>query len=147
MRFGFISEPVAEIPVIDDTNKNKQALIESLKPVRGACYEKRFNTSTKDIEYIQQQVADYYGVTTKELLGRSRRTEVVIPRHTSIVLCETLLPHSMQFIAKNHGGRDHATGINAKKVVNDMQFTNHVYRSQVAELKAQLEKDLIIINK
>lgn len=145
IRFGFVDKPIIpNVPAIIDVNKNREALVQSFKPVRNPDYSKRYNTSTENIEYVQKQVAEYYGITPEELIGKSRRNEFIIPRHTSIVLCETLLPQSMKFIAKNHGGRDHATGINSKKIVNDMKFTNPVYRGQFAELKNNLEKFLII---
>ena len=93
----------------------------------------------ENIEYVQSQVAEFFGITVDELIGKCRRTEFMMPRHTSIALCDALLPHSMVFIAKNHGGRDHATGIHSVKVAEDIAFTNPIYRRQFTELRRNLE--------
>lgn len=145
IRFGFVQKPTT-VDIPTKGNKNRNALVQSFKPVKNPDYSKQHNTSTENIEYVQKQVAEYYGITTEDLVGKSRRNEYIIPRHTSIVLCEALLPHTMVFIAKNHGGRDHATGINAKKIVNNLKFTNPVYRGQFVELKSIIENNLTINN-
>jgi chromosomal replication initiation ATPase DnaA len=118
IRFGFVKpkKPKSYKP----PKRNKMAKIES-------------------IEYIQEQVAEYFDIPIEELIGRSRKNEYMIPRHTSIALCDALLPHTMVCIASHHGDRDHATGINSRKQSENMIFTDPTYRKQFKELRTNIE--------
>jgi hypothetical protein len=62
---------------------------------------------------IVTAVADAFGVTAEELLGRSRRRELIGPRHAAMALCRELTDLSYPAIARAFGGRDHTTVLHA----------------------------------
>jgi hypothetical protein len=62
---------------------------------------------------IVTAVADAFGVTAEELLGRSRRRELVGPRQAAMALCRELTDLSYPAIARAFGDRDHTTVLHA----------------------------------
>jgi chromosomal replication initiator protein len=85
-------ESVKQI-VLDLTSGSKKALI-----------------SVKD---IINAVAEFYGIKVSDLLGPSRRKELVIPRQVAMYLMREELDASFPQIAQEIGGRDHTTAIHS----------------------------------
>lgn len=75
-------------------------------------------------KHIIKTVADFYDITEKDLLDKSRRQDVVKPRQITMFLLRQELKSSFPFIGQKLGGRDHTTVIHAcnkieKEVGND----------------------------
>ncbi|MCU4706733.1 DnaA ATPase domain-containing protein [Mycoplasma sp. CSL7503-lung] len=69
-------------------------------------------------ENIIKHVAKYYRVSSKEILGKSRKKEIVIARHLSIILIKNILNKSSTEIGKIFN-RDHTTILSALNKLND----------------------------
>ncbi|EIE41007.1 chromosomal replication initiation protein [Mycoplasmopsis canis UF31] len=70
-------------------------------------------------EIIVKAVSNYYKVNTREIMGKTRKKEIVIARHIAIILMDNLLNMSSTEIGK-YLNKDHTTILNAlKKSKND----------------------------
>lgn len=74
-------------------------------------------TVTISIEYIQQKVAEHYGVPSDLLIARNRKKEVARARQIAMFLCTELTRSSLQSIGLHFGNRDHSTVIHARNSV------------------------------
>ncbi|MEK9171038.1 MAG: chromosomal replication initiator protein DnaA, partial [Patescibacteria group bacterium] len=68
------------------------------------------NTTLKN---IIKAVAEFYDVSEKDLLERSRKKEIVKPRQVVMYLLREELKSSFPFIGLKIGGRDHTTAIHS----------------------------------
>ena len=68
-------------------------------------------------ESIINQVSDVFGVAHKDIVGKSRRMEIVQARQVAMYLCRNLLDTSLSSIGVSFGGRDHTTVIHAIKTI------------------------------
>ncbi len=66
-----------------------------------------------NIKSIMKAVAEFYDISEKELLDRSRKKEIVKPRQIIMYLLREELKSSFPFIGFKIGGRDHTTAIHA----------------------------------
>ena len=73
------------------------------------------NTPKKSttLKNIIKAVAEFYDVSEKDLLERSRKKEIVKPRQIIMYLLREELKSSFPFIGLKIGGRDHTTAIHA----------------------------------
>ncbi|MDR1559559.1 MAG: chromosomal replication initiator protein DnaA [Clostridiales bacterium] len=72
------------------------------------------------VEYIQQMVASYYGVSMADINSRKRTQNIVFPRHVAMYLSRKLIDVSLPMIGKIFGGRDHATVIHGCEKIDEM---------------------------
>lgn len=63
-------------------------------------------------EMIISTVAEYFGITSEDILGPRRDKPIVQPRHIAYYLCRELTSLSNKRIGDEFNGRDHATIIN-----------------------------------
>ena len=70
---------------------------------------------------IVRMVAEFYDVTEKELVNRSRKKEIVKPRQIAMYLLREELKCSFPFIGEKLGKKDHTTAIHAfRKITTDL---------------------------
>jgi chromosomal replication initiator protein len=71
------------------------------------------------IAEIQTSVANYFGVSTADLVSASRASKVAWPRHVAMHLARQLTSTSLPAIGTAFGGRNHATVVHACKRVSE----------------------------
>jgi len=82
------------------------------------------NTTLKN---IIKAVAEFYDVSEKELLERSRKKEIVKPRQVIMYLLREELKSSFPFIGLKIGGRDHTTAIHAcEKIRKEIELDSNL---------------------
>lgn len=109
---------------VEETRKILSQILSA--PRRFASYKKIIRT-----------VAEFYDVTEKDIINRSRRKEIVKPRQIAMYLLREELKCSFPFIGEKLGKKDHTTAIHAyKKIMADLS-SNPVLEM---ELKAVKEK-------
>ncbi len=70
---------------------------------------------------IIKAVADFFEISPNELIGRSRKSEVVEPRQVCMYLLRDILKLSYPHIGEKLGNRDHTTAIHAcEKISKDI---------------------------
>lgn len=87
---------------------------------------------------IIAKVADYFDISTANLVGISRRKELVVPRQIVMWLMREELKSSYPSIGQELGGRDHTTAIHAcNKIENEIK-NNSKLKSDVDLIRQQL---------
>ena len=96
--------------------------------------EKDGLTSSKIIKCV----ADYYGLTRNQIIGKTRTKNIANARHISIYLCRKLLDLPYIKIGEEFGGRDHSTIISScTKVQKDIE-KDRFFAEAVSELEKRL---------
>ena len=68
--------------------------------------------------------ARMYGLTSSDLYSKTRRADVVVPRHMAMYLLRTKMGLSFPSIGKQFGDRDHTTIIHACNKIAAMSEKN-----------------------
>jgi len=116
-------------PTLDTT---KQILSDTL-----ASYKQR-STSSKD---IIEAIHKYYNISSNDLLGTSRKKELVKPRQIVMYLLRTEINLSFPAIGQEIGGRDHTTAIHACRKIEEEVKLNQNVAVEINAIK-QFLKDL-----
>jgi chromosomal replication initiator protein len=95
-------------------------------------------SSQLSIAHVKTAVADYYNLSTRELVSASRAGRIAWPRQLAIHLARELTGASLQTIGAEFGGRNHATVLHACKRVADRAQSDPEVAADVDELAAKL---------
>jgi len=112
------------------TLENAQSLLQSLVPAR-----KRGAISSREIIQI---VTDYYNVTEENVIGKSRKKELVAPRQVIMYLMREEMDASYPTIGAELGGRDHTTAMHACNKVQKALDENDKVTQDIEVLKERL---------
>lgn len=83
-------------------------------------------------QYILDVVAEHYGISSGDIIGGKRNSEIVIPRQIVMYLCREVIDTSYKAIGILLGNRDHSTIISGEKKIkeklqaNDMTLQNNL---------------------
>jgi chromosomal replication initiator protein len=83
-------------------------------------------------------VAENYGITEENILGRDRSRAVALPRQVAMYLMREEARISLPQIGEALGGRDHTTVMYGCDKVTDMMERDHSFRRQVLDIREQL---------
>jgi len=89
---------------------------------------------------IIKAVASFYEIAPTDLLGRSRKKEVVEPRQIAIYLLRDMLDMSYPYIAEKMGKRDHTTAIYAYEKISQVLEKNSVFQQKLVMIKELVGK-------
>jgi chromosomal replication initiator protein len=92
------------------------------------------------IDDIQKEIEEFYKISHKELIGKSRERKVVYPRQVAMYLCRQLLDLPHDSIGRKFN-RDHSTVMHAVQKIEDMLISNRDLQEEVESLK-QIIKEL-----
>ena len=87
---------------------------------------------------ITSEVSKTYKVTAKQLMGKTRKMEVVNARHISMFLCREMTSGSLLSIGKFFGNRDHSTVIHACKMIEEKIAADNSFAKDIKNIKNQL---------
>lgn len=90
-------------------------------------------------EQIIEAVSDYFDVSIRALKSKSRTRQVALVRMTAMYFLKEKTELSLRAISRMFNRSDHSTTINALKVVKDLEFSDKVFKNQLAELKFLLK--------
>ena len=105
--------------------KNIEPSIDTVKEVLGDFISniQSRSMSAKDIIEI---VAKFYNISNKDIIGSSRKKELVNPRQVAVYLIREELGSSYPSIGNELGGRDHTTAMHAyNKILNEVKNENN----------------------
>ena len=88
-------------------------------------------------------VAKHYQVDEKDLLGRKRTREIVLPRQIAMYLAKELTQKSLPEIGDLFGGRDHTTVMYAHKKISQLIAERRSIYNQVTELTNRIKNNNI----
>jgi chromosomal replication initiator protein len=69
------------------------------------------------MEDVVRKVVEITGVDENNIVGKSRKKEIVEARQTAMFLCRSLLDASLSSVGLFFGGRDHTTVMHAIKTI------------------------------
>ena len=91
-----------------------------------------------DIKEIIEAVARCYDTSVSDILSSSRDEKTITARHVAIYLARSRLSMSLLEIAKAFN-RTHATILFAERQVRERMADDEVFRSEVEQLRRQIE--------
>ncbi|MCL2170694.1 MAG: chromosomal replication initiator protein DnaA [Defluviitaleaceae bacterium] len=91
------------------------------------------------VEYIQEIVGNYLGVSPEELRGKKRTAHTTYARHIAIYLCRHMLDIPLKEIARQFGGRDHSTMIHAVNRIENEMSQDRKLSHELDELRRKLQ--------
>jgi len=80
----------------------------------------QINNNPLEVETILEAVAKYYKVTTDQILGKSRRQELVRARFMASYFLRELTTLSLKSVGAIMGGRDHTTILHAIEQISSL---------------------------
>ena len=92
----------------------------------------------KNADDIITAISDYFQVPATDLLGSSRKQEVVFPRQIAWLLCKDVLRMSFEAIGKDFGGKNHTTIMHGIDKIRNLSRSD----SATARHLHALQKDL-----
>lgn len=90
-------------------------------------------------EAIQQLVANHFGITLTDMLGKCRSRNVADPRMVAMYLCRKLTRLSSNEVGEIFG-RTHANVLHAEKTIPEKCSTDDSLRRSINQLERQLQK-------
>ena len=91
-----------------------------------------------DITAIQRQVAEYFDIGLKDILGKKRTQSIVVPRQVAMYLSRELTEESFPAIGEQFQ-RNHATILHSHNLVQDKMVKDPAFKDKVFFLKKRLE--------
>ena len=85
-------------------------------------------------------VASFFELSPQEIIGRSRRREVVEPRQIAVFLLKDFLNLSYVSIGKKIGARDHTTAIYAYDKIKNQLSKDRVLNNKVMTIRETIQK-------
>jgi chromosomal replication initiator protein len=90
------------------------------------------------VEVVQALVAEYYGISVKEMVSKRRDKHIVFPRQVAMYLIREEIAMSLPAIGMVFGGKDHTTVLHSyEKISNDAKEDPRV-SDDLARLREQL---------
>ncbi|MBI2635089.1 MAG: chromosomal replication initiator protein DnaA [Parcubacteria group bacterium] len=90
------------------------------------------------LKNIIKAVAEFYDISEKDLLERSRKKEIVKPRQIIMYLLREELKSSFPFIGMKIGGRDHTTAIHACEKIKKELDSNPTLCDEINVIREKL---------
>lgn len=87
------------------------------------------------IRSIQVSVADYYNLSLSDILGKSRRRNIVLPRQIAMYLSRELTSLSTTEIGAGFGNRNHTTILHGVQKVAGLYTEGQKFATEIEDLK------------
>lgn len=91
-----------------------------------------------DAADIIEEVAEYFRLSSDDLLSRSRKKAVAEARQIAMYLCRELTEESYAHIGSRFGGRDHSTVIHAYRKIKEAMESDAGLRDDISSLESRL---------
>lgn len=95
------------------------------------------SSSNKKISSAQviKVICDFFSIDKKDLLGKSRKQDLIVPRHIAVYLIRKNSNESFPLIGKIMGGKDHSTILHSfRKIENDL-LTDESLKRDIDEMQ------------
>ncbi len=117
---------------------NLQPTLETTKNILAATLTE-FRENSLTSKNIIEAVGKFFDIELKDLIGKSRKKELVVPRQITMYLMREEISASFPSIGQEIGGRDHTTAIHAcNKIAEDLK-NNQKLKQQLLSIKQQLQ--------
>tara|TARA_B100001778_G_scaffold170843_1_gene140417 strand:- start:211 stop:1365 length:1155 start_codon:yes stop_codon:yes gene_type:complete len=96
------------------------------------------SASEVTVEEIIRKVSTLTKINEPDIVGKSRRAEIVEARQISIYLCRDILGSSLASIGMHFSGRDHTTVLHACKVIDEKKSKDKRIYGIISDIKSEL---------
>ena len=96
------------------------------------------NRLAKNADDIITIISDYFQVPATDLLGSSRKQDIVFPRQVAWLLCKDVLKMSLESIGEAFGGKNHTTIMHGIKKIQDLARKDSATARHIHALKKDL---------
>ncbi|EKE25180.1 MAG: hypothetical protein ACD_5C00260G0001 [uncultured bacterium] len=142
--------------IAENVKNNIRELEGALNRIIGAC---EFNKKLPTLKFVQQAlqeiissgkkkgvqpqnvieaIAQYFNISTKELIEKGRKKEIAYARHIAMYLMRSELNSSYPSIGSIFGGRDHTTALHAYEKINKEMETDEKIREDLNILRERI---------
>ncbi len=91
-------------------------------------------------ENILEKVCRYFNVTREDVIGKSKKKEIVEPRQVAVFIITELLDLPLASIGKIFNGRDHTTIIHSRDKIGEKIKTDNRLKIAVEDIKNMVLK-------
>ena len=95
-------------------------------------------TTGLSIEDVVRRVSDVFNIKEKDIVGKSRKAEIVEARQTAMYLCRSLIGDSLSNTGVYFGGRDHTTVIHAMQSIEKKKKMNERLDKTITKIQREL---------
>lgn len=93
-----------------------------------------------NIPYIQEVVCDYFGIKREDLLSKSRKREIALPRQLAMYFSKEYTNSTFSKIGEEMGGKDHSTVMYACETIKDVSKIDKEIKKYVKELTERIKQ-------
>lgn len=95
---------------------------------------------TINIPYIQDVVCEYFGIKKEQLLSKTRKREIALPRQLAMYFAKELTNATFTKIGEEMGGKDHSTVMYACETIKDVSKVDKQISKYVKELSEKIKQ-------
>lgn len=117
---------------------NLQPTLETTKSILAATLTE-FRENSLTSKHIIEAVSKFFDIELKDLIGKSRKKELVVPRQIAMYLMREEINSSFPSIGHEIGDRDHTTAIHACNKISEDLKTNQKLKQQLLSIRQQLQ--------
>ncbi|MBS1548938.1 MAG: chromosomal replication initiator protein DnaA [Bacteroidetes bacterium] len=92
-----------------------------------------------DVPYIQEVVCEYFGIKREQLLSKTRKREIALPRQLAMYFSKEYTNSTFAKIGEETGGKDHSTVMYACEQIKDMSQMDKEVKKYVKELSEKFK--------
>lgn len=100
---------------------------------------KHHSSTHLSIPQIQDEVANYYHISVKDLKGKRRVKRIVVPRQIAMYLSREMTESSLPKIGAEFGGKDHTTVLHAHEKIKQLLLKDIDIQREINEIKHYLK--------
>ncbi len=115
----------------------REPTIESVTGILSEIIDSNKKTGIQNKDIIEA-ITEFYEVTNEDLMSKSRKKEISLPRQIAMYLFRTELKLSYPGIGKYFGGRDHTTALHACEKINKSLETDDKIKADIDYLQEKL---------
>jgi chromosomal replication initiator protein len=93
-----------------------------------------------NIPYIQDVVCEYFGIKLDQLLSKTRKREIALPRQLAMYFSKEYTNSTFAKIGEEMGGKDHSTVMYACETIKDVSKIDKEIKKFVKELTEKIKQ-------
>ncbi len=93
-----------------------------------------------NIPYIQEVVCEYFGIEREQLLSKTRKREIALPRQLAMYFAKEYTNATFSKIGEEMGGKDHSTVMYACETIKDVSKIDKEIKKYVKELTEKIKQ-------
>lgn len=133
---GAVSQLLIEWKISGGTPVTLEAAANALQNKLNDAAERRIT-----VQLVQKVVARHYGMTTQQLLERTRRHAIARPRQTAMFLACRMTHASLPDIGARFGGFDHTTIMYARDRIAQLVEQDPVVKAEIENLMRAIRRE------